>query len=166
MWVECVMDRLRPWHKCNGHYRWFIPEMLLALSMLIGSPFSRFQVTMGVGLPVAWHSRVTSLPSVRTLSELLCESSILGGTWKTNVPSWFSSAKDCISFSIAMHEMLEAVVCCEMHHAQIKNEEVCGSVLLKGGLCCNLAQWNITPHFQRHSLLCKLHIIKGEFCYS
>ena len=59
-----------------------LPDMLFALSILIEVPSSRFQVTTGVGLPVAWHSKVTSLPSVRTLSLLLWASSIRGGTEK------------------------------------------------------------------------------------
>ena len=56
--------------------------MLFALSILMGCPSSRFHVTTGSGLPVAWHSRETSLPSVRTLSLLLWASSIRGGTEK------------------------------------------------------------------------------------
>ena len=60
--------------------------------MLISALSSLFQVTMGLGLPFAVHSKVTLLPSVLTLSPLLRLSSILGGTEKKGHQSIFSLA--------------------------------------------------------------------------
>ena len=45
-------------------------------------PSSRRHLTDGVGDPRAWHDSVKSLPSRTITSELLVESSIVGGTFK------------------------------------------------------------------------------------
>lgn len=53
---------------------------VLFLSMVISLASSLLQTTSGSGEPEATHSRVTLLPSVCTMSELLRLSTILGGT--------------------------------------------------------------------------------------
>jgi hypothetical protein len=50
------------------------------LLMAILLPSSRFHLTLGGGDPVAWHVRVTFAPSRTITSELVWESSMLGGT--------------------------------------------------------------------------------------
>jgi hypothetical protein len=57
-------------------------EKFLALSMMMLFPSCLLHVILGLGLPRAVHSRVTLLPSVRTLSPLLKLSSMRGGTEK------------------------------------------------------------------------------------
>ncbi len=73
-----------------------IPLTFLAFSMLMFLPSSRFQVTTGLGLPRAAHSRVTLEPSVRTLSPLLRLSTMRGGT--ENVHSLYRVFQRCGSW--------------------------------------------------------------------
>jgi hypothetical protein len=61
-----------------SHSRWIIPVSDLLMAILL--PSSRFHLTFGGGDPVAWHVRVTLAPSRTITSELLWESSMLGGT--------------------------------------------------------------------------------------
>lgn len=56
-------------------------------------PSSRFQMTLGSGLPLAEHSRVTLLPSVCTLSPLLRWSLMRGGTETVSAPCVISWGK-------------------------------------------------------------------------
>ena len=57
-----------------------IDSPVLFLSTVISLASSLLQTTSGSGDPEATHSRVTLLPSVCTMSELLRLSTILGGT--------------------------------------------------------------------------------------
>lgn len=53
---------------------------------IIFSPLSLFQVMFGVGEPVAAHFRVTLLPSLTTISVLVGQSRMSGGTANQRIP--------------------------------------------------------------------------------
>ena len=61
-----------------SHSHRIIPVSDLLMAILL--PSSLFHFTLGDGDPVAWHVRVTFAPSRTITSELLWESSMLGGT--------------------------------------------------------------------------------------
>ena len=70
------------WTDHHHHHHPLLPVVFLFIS--ISLPSSLLQTTAGWGLPEATHSRVTLLPSVWTMSELLRLSTIRGGT-ETNI---------------------------------------------------------------------------------